>query len=358
MKSSKSYRVIGLMSGTSLDGLDIAFCEFSFTKTWKFAIRLADTISYSAEWRNRLAQAHLLSAEDLLALHVSYGSFLGQQVKQFIRKHKVKHVDFIASHGHTIFHQPEKGFTFQLGQGSAIHAVADLPVIYDFRSLDVARGGEGAPLVPVGDKFLFPEYQVCLNLGGIGNLSMDIKSQRKAFDICYCNMALNYVMNKEGKSFDRGGEIASSGKVNKKLLEGFEKVYAGYHAKRPSIGREGFEKSVQLLLDDIDISTADKLRTICESVAGEVGAAIAPLKKKANLLATGGGALNTFLIQIIAEKLKGRAEVIVPSAKIIEFKEALVFAFLGVLRARGEINVLKSVTRARRDSIGGEVIGF
>lgn len=358
MKPSKSYRVIGLMSGTSLDGLDIAFCEFSFTKTWKFAIRLADTISYSAEWRNRLAQAHMLSAEDLLALHASYGSFLGQQVKQFMMKHRAKNVDFIASHGHTIFHQPANRFTFQLGQGAAIHAETDLPVIYDFRSLDVARGGEGAPLVPVGDKLLFSEYDACLNLGGIGNLSMDIKGQRKAFDICYCNMAMNYVMSKEGKSFDKGGEIASSGKVDKKLLEGFEKVYAGYHAKRPSIGREGFEKSIQPLLDNINISTGDKLRTICESVAVEVAAAIPRAKKKASLLTTGGGALNTFLIQIIAEKLKGRAEVIVPSAKIIEFKEALVFAFLGVLRARGEINVLKSVTRARRDSIGGEVIGF
>ena len=237
MKSQKSYRVIGLMSGTSLDGLDIAFCEFSFTKTWKFALRFADTVVYSTEWRTRLARAHLLSAEDLLTLHASYGVFLGQQVTQFIRKHKVKHVDFIASHGHTIFHQPEKGFTFQLGQGAAIHAVTDLPVIYDFRSLDVASGGEGAPLVPVGDKLLFSKYDVCLNLGGIGNLSMDIKGQRKAFDICYCNMALNYLMNKEEKSFDAGGEIASSGKVNKKLLEGIEKIYADYHAKRPSIGR-------------------------------------------------------------------------------------------------------------------------
>lgn len=346
------------MSGTSLDGLDIAFCEFSFTKTWKFALRFADTMAYSKEWRTRLAQAHLLSAEDLLTLHASYGVFLGQQVKQFIRQHKVKHVDFIASHGHTIFHQPEKGFTFQLGQGSAIHAAADLPVIYDFRSLDVARGGEGAPLVPIGDKFLFPEYDVCLNLGGIGNLSMDIKGQRKAFDICYCNMAMNYVMNKEGKSFDAGGEIASSGKVNKTLLEEFEKIYSGYHAKRPSIGREGFEKSVQPLLDAAGISTADKLRTICESVAGEVAAAIAPVKKKGNLLATGGGALNTFLVQVIAEKLTGRANVIVPPARIIEFKEALVFAFLGVLRTNGKTNVLKSVTRARQDSSGGEMIGF
>ena len=212
--------------------------------------------------------------------------------------------------------------------------------------------------MPVGDKLLFSKYDVCLNLGGIGNLSMDIKGQRKAFDICYCNMALNYLMNKEEKSFDAGGEIASSGKVNKKLLEGIEKIYADYHAKRPSIGREGFEKSVQPLLDDAGISTADKLRTISESVAIEVAAAIAPMKKNATLLITGGGALNTFLIKIIAEKLKGRAEVIIPSAKIIEFKEALVFAFLGVLRTRGEINVLKSVTRARQDSIGGEVIGF
>ena len=357
MKLNQKYKVIGLMSGTSLDGLDIAFCEFEFKQRWRFNIREAQTFSYSSAWKKNLSTAHQIDALSLLQLHTDYGRFMGDQCGRFIKAHKIKGINFIASHGHTVFHQPDKKFTFQLGHGAALHDATGLPVVFDFRSLDVARGGEGAPLVPVGDKFLFSQYDVCLNLGGIANLSMDVKGQRRAFDICFCNMAMNYLMNQVGKAFDNRGKLASSGRVDQDLRENIRVLYAGYRKKRPSLAREMFESSFRRFLNDPGIPLADKLHTICESVAEEVSVAIPSSKKKLKLLATGGGVFNDFLVIALKRKLGAKAEVVVPPTSIIEFKEALVFAFLGILRVRNEINVLKSVTKAREDSCSGALIG-
>ena len=357
MKLNRKYKVIGLMSGTSLDGLDIAFCEFEFKQRWRFNIREAQTFSYSSAWKKNLSTAHQIDALSLLQLHTDYGRFIGDQCGRFIKAHKIKGINFIASHGHTVFHQPDKKFTFQLGHGAALHDATGLPVVFDFRSLDVARAGEGAPLVPVGDKFLFSQYDVCLNLGGIANLSMDVKGQRRAFDICFCNMAMNYLMNQVEKAFDRGGKLAAGGKVHPNLLSQVNAVYATYRSKRPSLAREMFEHSLLPLLNDPGILLKDKLRTICESVAEEVFASISPSKKRLKLLVTGGGAFNNFLVDVLREKLENKVDVIVPPSSIIEFKEALIFAFLGVLRVRNEINVLKSVTRATRDSCAGALMG-
>jgi anhydro-N-acetylmuramic acid kinase len=290
-------------------------------------------------------------------LNAKYGKFLGQQCNQFIKQKKLKKIDLIASHGHTIFHQPSKKFTFQLGDGNAMHATIGLPIVFDFRSLDVALGGEGAPLVPVGDKHLFAEYDVCLNLGGIANLSMEVNGKRKAFDICFCNMILNYVSAKTGKDFDKSGVMASKGSINQKLLVSFEKIYRTNSRKKPSLGREGFEKEFQSLLDNKTIPLNDRLRTACESIALEIAKSIPIPNKKMKLLVTGGGALNSFLIELIRSKLPSKTEIIIPSKTIINFKEALVFAFLGVLRLRDENNVLKSVTGASHNSCSGVLIG-
>jgi anhydro-N-acetylmuramic acid kinase len=358
LKSSHRYHVIGLMSGTSLDGLDVAYCLFEKKKEWKFRILSARTYSYSALWKKKLSTAHELTGESLQELHNAYGRLLGVVCRKFVTQQGIGRLDFIASHGHTVFHQPEKKLTFQLGDGSAIHAAAGWPVIFDFRSLDVAFGGEGAPLVPIGDKLLFSQYDVCLNLGGIANLSMDIKGRRMAFDVCYCNMALNYLMGRIGKPFDNGGKLASSGKTNEILMTGMEQVYANLRQKRPSLSREMFEASVRPMLDHQEISLKDALHTLCESVANEIASALPPSRRKVQMLATGGGVMNTFLIDLLREKLGKRAKVIVPANQIVKFKEALVFAFLGVLRQRNEINVLSSVTHARRDSCSGALIGF
>ena len=346
------------MSGTSLDGVDVAYCKFKQkNKNWEFSIQNAQTFSYSKEWRNKLSSAHLLSGEDLFELNVKYGKFLGQQCNQFIKQKKIKKIDLIASHGHTVFHQPNKKFTFQLGDGNAMHAAIGLPIVFDFRSLDVALGGEGAPLVPIGDQFLFSDFDICLNLGGIANLSMGMNGKRRAFDICFCNMALNYLSAKTGKDFDKNGLMASKGSINQKLLNSFEKIYGVNRMKKPSLGREGFEEVFQALLDNESIPLNDRLRTACESIALEMVRSLPYPNRKLKLLATGGGALNNFLIELIKSKLPSKTEVIVPSKTIINFKEASVFAFLGVLRLRNEINVLKSVTGASHNSCSGVLIG-
>lgn len=347
------------MSGTSLDGLDLVFCKIKKDKeAWRFEIRSATTKKYNPDWNRKLLTAHTLTATELFSLNHEYGIYLAKATLAFMRENKIDKVDFIASHGHTIFHQPKKGFTYQLGSGQALHAVSGLPVVFDFRSLDVIRGGEGAPLVPIGDRYFFNQYDVCLNLGGIANLSMEQKGQRVAYDFCFANMGLNFLATKDGKEFDRNGLMAASGVIDQSMLKKLEAVYKPLRKRRPSLGREGFEKSIQSILDNKKIPLQNRMRTFCESVALETAKAIPMKKGKVKLLATGGGALNHFLIQLIQEKLKGRAHVIIPEQQIIEFKEALVFALLGVLRVEGEINCLSSVTGASQDSSGGVLVGF
>ncbi len=346
------------MSGTSLDGVDIACCTFSYKKYWKFAIDQAETVTYASNWLKNLKEGHTLSAEKLAELDHAYGSFLGTLSKNFINKHKIKNIDFIASHGHTVFHQPEKGFTLQIGNGNAIHAATGLPVIYDFRSLDVALGGEGAPLVPIGDKLLFNEYDICLNLGGIANLSSGRKKNRIAYDVCYLNMGLNHLSNKAGKRYDRNGTLASTGAVNQKTLLEFDRIYSKIRSKRPSLGREFFETKIQSVLDREVFSVRDRLATFTESSAKEIAEAILDSGKNVTVLCTGGGAFNSFLMYRLVELCGDEATFIIPDDEVVNFKEALVFAFLGVLRVRGEVNCLKSVTRAITDSCGGVSIGF
>jgi len=358
MKTKNRYTVIGLMSGTSLDGLDIVYCSLTKSKSgWRFKIQNATTQNYSLAWKQKLSTAHVLSGSELLALDVVYGKFLGEAVTKFIRSKKVKHPDFIASHGHTIFHQPARGFTYQLGNGPALHEKTRIPVVFDFRSMDVSRGGQGAPLVPVGDRYLFGAYDCCVNLGGIANLSMERNGDRVAFDFCFANMSLNYLMTKMGKEFDQDGKEASLGKINDSLLNKFNLINRRWRKKRPSLGREFFEKDIQPLLDDESLPLRDKLRTCCESIATEFNQAL-PAKKNLSVFVTGGGALNSFLMACIKSKVSGQTNLIVPEKQIIQFKEGLIFALLGVLRVRNEINSLKSVTGARTNSSAGVMIGF
>ena len=358
MESQNKFKVIGLMSGTSLDGLDIAYCHFSKKdKGWSYSIEKATTLKYPAAWREKLSTAQELAGENLIALDASYGKFLGKACDDFIKRHRIK-VDFIASHGHTIFHQPQKGFTYQLGNGNALYAQCGIPVVYDFRSLDVMLGGEGAPLVPAGDKFLFSEYDVCLNLGGIANLSMEVKGKRMAFDVSFSNMGLNYLMAKVRKEFDEDGKLSSLGKENTPMLKELNKVYGTLRTRRPSLGREIFEQRIMPVLDITGISLKDKLCTFTNSCTKEIAQAILSTKPNARVLCTGGGTFNSFLISRLLDYCGDDATLFIPEDDIIKFKEALVFAFLGVLRVRGEINCLQSVTGARKDSSSGTLIGF
>lgn len=352
------YKVAGVMSGTSLDGLDIAVCEFAKKgKHWSYTIVEAITIPYDSKWRKRLSQAHQLPATELLQLNAQYGEYIGRSCSNFFNSKRLRGVDFIASHGHTIFHQPESGFTYQLGDGLHIHAASGLAVVFDFRSLDVTLGGQGAPLVPVGDYHLFRDYEVCLNIGGIANLSMQQKGKRVAFDICYANMGLNYLSGKKGKEFDRDGKLAAAGKVNTPTLKRLQNVYKQLQRNRPSLAREGFERAILPIINESSLNVEDLLATFCESVAIEIVQAFPAKKQKLSVLATGGGALNKYLISRIQHHAPS-AEVIVADIDTVKFKEAMVFAFLGVLRVRGEINVYKSATGASRDSSSGLMAGF
>lgn len=352
-----TFRVVGLMSGTSLDGLDIALCQFKKARgKWTFKIERAKTVSYPSLWRKQLAEAHLLSGQALIQLHVAYGHFLGLAVKKFLSSARLKKPDFISSHGHTIFHQPVNGFTFQLGDGSAIFASCGIPVVCDFRSLDVFLGGEGAPLVPIGDRLLFSGYDVCVNLGGIANLSFEKTNRRRAFDICFVNMGLNWLANKAGKDFDKNGELSAAGNIHQSLLTKLMNNSVVKNGRRKSLGREDFEKIFQPLLDDDRVLLEDRMRTFSEMIGQLVGQAIQATGGKKVLL-TGGGAHNTFLRSRIAVHAGG-AVLSKAEDEIIDFKEALIFGFLGVLRVRGEVNVLRDVTGAVTDSISGICIGF
>ncbi|HYC85834.1 MAG TPA: anhydro-N-acetylmuramic acid kinase [Chryseosolibacter sp.] len=358
MVAKQRYTVIGVMSGTSLDGLDIARCTFERAHgKWAFKIVDARTVKYPARWSRLLAEAHVLSSEDLIHTDVAFGQFIGEAVNKFLSGSRGR-VDFIASHGHTVFHQPSRGFTYQIGNGNAIHASTGLPVVYDFRSLDVIRGGEGAPLVPVGDKFLFHNFDFCLNLGGIANISMEQKRSRVAFDVCFCNMALNHVAAKAGKTYDKNGNMASAGEIDSSLLKKIDRIYAALRRKRPSLGREIFESQIRPLIEASRLSVNDQLATLTESAAVEIIRAIPQNLKQGRVLCTGGGAFNSFLLTRMLERAQDRVILIVPEEQIVKFKEAVVFAFLGVLRVRDEANCLRSVTGSTQDSSGGILVGF
>jgi len=353
-KTGIRYDVIGLMSGTSLDGLDIAFCRFEKTEDgWKYKILVAETIPYSGEWKQRLGNLEKTTALAFVKADAEYGHLLGHLTRSFIEKHSI-HPDFIASHGQTIFHQPDKKLTTQIGKGSAIAAETGLPVICDFRSLDVACGGQGAPLVPIGDRDLFAGYDFCLNLGGFANISFDHDDQRIAFDICPVNMVLNTLSLKAGKEFDQGGALASTGKADNTLLGKLNQLPYYFQPPPKSLGKEWVVSHIIPLLDHSDLSIPDLLRTYCEHVAIQVGRCTGenPLNK---ILVTGGGARNSFLMDRLRAHTK--PQIVLPDLLTIDFKEALIFAFLGVLRWRNEVNCLKSVTGATSDVSGGNICG-
>lgn len=357
----KEYKVIGLMSGTSLDGVDIAFCNFVLkNKRWSYTIVEAETIPYTSAWKKTLLGLERTDALTFQQTHVEYGLYLGILVSEFIKKHHLK-VDLVSSHGHTIFHQPQKKLTVQIGSGSAIAAECNLPVVCDFRSLDVALGGQGAPLVPIGDKLLFVEYDLCLNLGGFANISYNLPSPsgegagvRCAFDICPVNIVMNAICNTLGKEYDNKGELAKKGKINEALLNKLNQLaFYQLPANNPkSLGKEWVIKNIDPLIKKFNLSPSDVLRTFCEHIAIQIAKAVND-KKTGKMMVTGGGAFNTFLMERI--KKHSTHQIIVPAKKTIEFKEALIFAFLGVLRMRNEVNCLKSVTGAKQDNVGGSV---
>jgi anhydro-N-acetylmuramic acid kinase len=335
------------MSGTSLDGLDIAACQFwKENEIWNFKILNAETYAYLPQEITLLKSAFSCNGMELVALHHQFGKLLGQQAKMFCQKYQLT-PNYVASHGHTIFHQPHNGFTFQLGHGAEIAANSGIATICDFRTSDVAYGGQGAPLVPVGDELLFGKYDYCLNLGGISNISFSENGKRNAFDVGICNMALNELAHQKNQPFDKDGAMAQSGVIEHVLLNQLLNVANNHHQHQHALGFEWYLKFIKPVVDAYDADTANKLRTFCEFIALQVANVIAPNK---NVLVTGGGAKNIFLMDCIQQK--SNALIIKPNDQLVDFKEALIFAFLGLLRIREEVNCLQSVTGASKNSIG------
>ncbi len=346
----RTTTAIGMMSGSSLDGLDLALVRFQEENgKYRFQILEAETLPYPEQWKTQLAEAFHKRPEDLVQLDKDYGKYLGEQVLAFAKKHNAT-PDFVASHGHTIFHRPEEHYTLQIGDGLELAKACGFTVINDFRSEDVSKGGQGAPLVPIGDKLLFSDYEICLNIGGIANLSYDEDGKRIAYDLCIANQALNYLANMNGLDYDRDGELARSGEVDITLLKQLNRhpFYGQFPPK--SLGREFFEANQKALLQGL--SVPDMLATFVEHIALQIALPISFLPK-GKILCTGGGAKNKFLIERLQARTKH--EVVVPEKQIIDYKEALVFAFLGLLRMEGKTNVLASVTGAESDSCSGRI---
>lgn len=349
-KTHQKMQVLGLMSGTSLDGLDLALCEFEpSSESYSYKILAAKTIAYSDQWKKQLLEIKDASAESYFVLHASYGRYIAEEINNFVKEAKLK-PELIASHGHTVFHQPALGVSTQLGCGATIAAGTKVSTVCDFRSLDVALGGQGAPLVPIGDTYLFSEYHACLNIGGIANISFDdTHGNRVAYDICEANMLLNVLAERVGKTYDNNGELAKSGKVDEELLKKLNAFE--YYTKKgaKSLGREWFEKNTEPLLHDT-LDVKDLLSTSVEHIADIISYELNRLRLK-NVLITGGGAFNTYLLERI--KTKTKCELVLPPDEVINFKEALIFAFLGYLRFHQKTNTLQPVTGASQQSVGG-----
>lgn len=355
-----NYSAIGLMSGSSLDGLDIVLVTFErANSTWFYKIRAADCSSFSPVWRQKLQDATSLCAKDYLLLDVDFGRYCGEKVKEFLAHHKtITPVDVIGSHGHTTFHIPGKYMTHQLGNGAALAAAANFPVVADLRSMDVALGGQGAPIVPIGEKLLFPQYKYFLNIGGICNVSIHRQAEVIAFDVAPANRVLNMLAGLVDEPYDKGGSMAADGRVNHKLLETLN-AQAYYQMPFPKSLANDFGTSVTFpLIMSAGLAVTDALCTYCEHIAIQLKNALQPLQTDSGerILVTGGGALNAFLAGRISHHLRElKTEVVIPDMETVQYKEALIMAFIAVLRLAEEPNVLASVTGARRDSSGGSL---
>nr|WP_315157272.1 anhydro-N-acetylmuramic acid kinase [uncultured Flavobacterium sp.] len=347
------YNVIGVMSGTSLDGVDLAHIQFEIKNDkWAFEILECETISYDLNWISILKTAVDYTENQLAELNKNYTQLLASIITDFINKHALENLDAICSHGHTILHQPQNGFTLQIGNLPEIAKLIQQKTVCDFRVQDVQLGGQGAPLVPIGDRILFQQYDYCMNLGGFSNVSFEENDTRIAFDISAVNTVLNFYANQLGLDYDDKGKISKTGNCSTDLLNELNSLDF-YQKKHPkSLGFEFVKETLLPIIEKYSISVEDKLHTYTEHVAIQI--ALALPKKKGSMLTTGGGAYNDFLIERIQFHLL-EMSVIIPSKKILEFKEALIFALLGVLKMREEVNALKSVTGAKYDHSSGVI---
>lgn len=351
--NTEKFKVLGVMSGTSLDGIDCAVVEFTKNNgVWSFDFISGKTTAYSKDWQQRLQHAIHLSNTDLHLLNIEYTYFLSEFLADFISDHNLTDLDFISSHGHTVLHQPENGITLQIGNLPTVTDMISLPFVCDFRVQDVKLGGQGAPLVPIGDRLLFADYDYCLNLGGFSNISFEENNERIAFDICPVNTLLNHFAKKLGKDFDESGNFAASGTINQDLLNELNNL-SFYNQQGPkSLGIEQVNTIYLPLIEKYQLTAQDHLATVTEHIAYQIASIL--IKENSKLLVTGGGAFNEHLINRLKFYTPNTA-VVLGSKELIEFKEALIFAFLGVLRITNTDNVLSSVTGASKNHCSGTI---
>ncbi|WP_178984297.1 anhydro-N-acetylmuramic acid kinase [Winogradskyella helgolandensis] len=350
--SKITYNIIGVMSGTSLDGIDLIYATYHLDNSWNFKIHFAETIKYSKQWKTVLSSLVNQSMGQLQAIDLKYSEYLATVISAFINKHKIETIDFIASHGHTALHQPDDGITYQIGNQQILADILKEKVICDFRVQDVELGGQGAPLVPIGDRLLFNDYMYCLNLGGFANISFEFKTERIAYDICPVNIVLNHYVSKLNLEFDDKGQLASRGNVDEDLLLQLNGL--PYYMEEPpkSLGLEWVDINIFPIIESYQLKTEDILRTFVEHAAIQISAVL--VETSSQVLITGGGVYNSFLIDRLRHF--SQVEIVILQNEIIEFKEALIFGLLGVLKERNEINCLKSVTGAKRNHSSGKLL--
>ena len=347
----QNYNVVGVMSGTSLDGVDLAHIEFTIENNiWSYKLLQCETVSYDPIWLNKLKTAVEYSDIQLSLLDKDYTQLIGQIISDFISKNKIKNLDIVSSHGHTVLHQPQNGITLQIGNLPEIAKYVNQRVVCDFRVQDVKLGGQGAPLVPIGDRILFSQYNYCLNLGGFSNVSFEQNGSRIAFDISPVNTVLNFYANKLDLDYDDKGNISRSGNINFDLLNNLNDLSYYKKAYPKSLGIEFVKQTIQPLIEKYSISIEDKMRTFAEHIAMQTSRSL--IHNSGKILITGGGTHNHFLVELLQFYLPN-LKIIIPDTKTLEFKEALIFGLLGVLKLRNEINVLKSVTGSKLDHCSG-----
>lgn len=347
------------MSGSSLDGLDIAYCAFSYAdKSWRFTLLQKKTAPLGI-WQEKLKEAIHQNDQDLELLGKEFATYLANEVLKFKEEFGVKRLDAVVSHGHTIYHRPKDGKTCQIGDGEILSTLTASPVINNLRQKDIDAGGQGAPIVPIGDLHLFKEYNYCLNLGGIANVSVKTPEGILAFDICAVNQVLNFYANGLGKDYDDQGAFARSGELNSRLLKLLNKQVF-YRKVYPKSLDNSFSKGLIELINREEKDVKNALRTYTEHVADQIFYALKlvakdyslTLNEEEVLLITGGGAFNEFLIERMQAKLK--LCIHIPDSDIINYKEAIIMAFIGLLKLRNEVNVLASVTGAKKDTVCGD----
>ncbi len=340
------------MSGTSLDGLDMVACTFwqEGAGNWKYELIASETVKYDDAQKKKLMKARRLDGLSLINLDLKFGGFMGRSLNKFIHRHDLNPA-LIASHGHTIFHQPRHHLTYQIGNGNAINLKTGVKTITDFRTADVLNGGQGAPLVPVGDRLLFGDYEYCLNLGGIANICDQHDDTSVAFDICPCNMVLNDLANEAGFEFDRDGILASQGQLIEDLLLDLNALDYYQQSGPKSLGVEWYEAHFKPFIKSHGGEIHDQIYTVTHHIAYQIAQRTETEGSK--LLVTGGGARNKLLVKEI-DKLS-KAQVVVPAEDVIDYKEAIIFGLLGLLRDLGIPNTLASATGAEDNLVTGTV---